>query len=180
MSRLYHWPARPAVPGDDYYHQLVRSFVMGLLGHTLFSNTGNAVRREFLSIICDIDRLAEYDWGGAAYDYLIRETDALSRDGSHSLCGLWYIWAAWGYECFSLLTPVPRESTRVFFPAQRRWNWETESRPLYSVDQVRWRLLDDHPDIMGDAYNYTRSITRRTVAFICHMGLAIYLPDRIA
>ena len=71
---------------------VVRAFVLGLLGAVVFAEQENIVPMEYLSCLVDIDKIASYNWGGAALAYQYHQMDDLCRGRTCTIGGMWRAW----------------------------------------------------------------------------------------
>ena len=69
--------------------QVVRAFLVYLLGTTLFADTASSIDLMFLMPLRDLDLVGTYDWGSCAFAYLYRSMDELVR-GAKRFCGFWH------------------------------------------------------------------------------------------
>ena len=69
--------------------QVVRAFLVYLLGTTLFADTASSIDLMFLMPLRDLDLVGTYDWGSCALAYLYRNMDELVR-GAKRFCGFWH------------------------------------------------------------------------------------------
>ena len=69
--------------------QVVRAFLVYLLGTTLFTDTASSIDLMFLLPLRDLDLVSTYDWGSCALAYLYRSMDELIR-GVKRFCGFWH------------------------------------------------------------------------------------------
>ena len=70
--------------------QVVRSFMLYLLGTTLFADTASFLDLVFVMPLRDLDLVASYDWGSYALAYLYRGMDETVRKARH-FCGFWHV-----------------------------------------------------------------------------------------
>ena len=82
--------------------QKARCFLLILLGTTLFCETGHEVSIALLSPLCDLDRVATFDWSSAALAYLYYRLDTVCR-GAVTMCGFWYVL----HVCFLIPSYLP-------------------------------------------------------------------------
>ena len=69
---------------------MVRSFLLYLLGTTLFADATNSLDLIFVMPLRDLDLVASYDWGSYALAYLYRGMDETVRKTRH-FCGFWHV-----------------------------------------------------------------------------------------
>ena len=69
--------------------QVIRAFLVYLLGTTLFADTASSIDLMFLMPLRDLDLVSTYDWGSCALAYLYRSMDELVR-GAKRFCGFWH------------------------------------------------------------------------------------------
>ena len=69
--------------------QVVRAFLVYLLGTTLFADTASSIDLMFLMPLRDLDLVSTFDWGSCALAYLYRSMDELVR-GAKRFCGFWH------------------------------------------------------------------------------------------
>ena len=67
-----------ATTGQDI-DQVVRSFLLYLLGTTLFADAANSLDLVFVMPLRDLDLISSYDWGSCALAYLYRGMDKTVR-----------------------------------------------------------------------------------------------------
>ena len=68
---------------------MVRSFLLYLLGTTLFADATNSLDLVFVMTLRDLDLVASYDWGSCALAYLYRSMDETVRR-ARRFCGFWH------------------------------------------------------------------------------------------
>ena len=66
--------------------QVVRSFLLYLLGSTLFTDAASSLDLVFVMPLRDLDLVATYDWGSCALAYLYRSMDEIVRQ-ARRFCG---------------------------------------------------------------------------------------------
>ena len=77
-----------------------RAFILYLFGCTMFGTLDCKVNLNSLPALEDVDRIGEYDWGGAAYAALCTHMNSVSRGKAHRLGGLWKVWEVLNFkEC---------------------------------------------------------------------------------
>ena len=69
--------------------QVIRAFLVYLLGTTLFADTASSIDLMFLMPLRDLDLVSTFDWGSCALAYLYRSMDELVR-GAKRFCGFWH------------------------------------------------------------------------------------------
>ena len=69
--------------------QVIRAFLIYLLGTTLFADTASSIDLMFLMPLRDLNLVGTYDWGSCAFAYLYRSMDELVR-GAKRFCGFWH------------------------------------------------------------------------------------------
>lgn len=69
--------------------QVVKAFLVYLLGTTLFVDTTSSIDLMFLMPLRDVDMISSFDLGSCALAYLYRSMDELVR-GARRFCGFWY------------------------------------------------------------------------------------------
>ena len=69
--------------------QVVRSFLLYLLGTTLFANAASSLDLVFVIPLRDLDLVSLYDWGSCALAYLYRGMDETVRR-ARCFCGFWH------------------------------------------------------------------------------------------
>ena len=69
--------------------QVVRSFLLYLLGTTLFSDAASSLDLVFVMPLRDLDLVSSYDWRSCALAYLYRGMDETVRRARH-FCGFWH------------------------------------------------------------------------------------------
>ena len=75
-----------AVTSGREIDQVVRSFLLYLLGTTLFANAASSLDLVFVIPLRDLDLVSSYDWGSYALAYLYRGMDETLRRARH-FCG---------------------------------------------------------------------------------------------
>ncbi|KAF9609894.1 hypothetical protein IFM89_018979 [Coptis chinensis] len=80
----------------------LRAFMMYAIGHILCPKSNSTVRLGYLASLTTIDDICGYDWGGAAYAYLIRSLDKVCRygtePGTKTMSAIWQVLEPWkGY-----------------------------------------------------------------------------------
>ena len=68
---------------------MVRSFLLYLLGTTLFADAASSLNLIFVMPLRDLDLVASYDWGSCALAYLYRSMDETVRR-ARRFCGFWH------------------------------------------------------------------------------------------
>lgn len=69
--------------------QVVRSFLVYLLGTTLFADAASSLDLVFLMPLRDLDLVATYDWGSCALAFLYKSMDETVRK-ARRFCGFWH------------------------------------------------------------------------------------------
>ena len=69
--------------------QVVRSFLLYLLGTTLFTDATSSLDLVFVMSLRDLDLVSSYDWGSCALAYLYRGMDETVRR-ARRFCGFWH------------------------------------------------------------------------------------------
>ena len=137
--------------------QVVRSFLLYLLGTILFADVISSLDLIFVMPLRDLDRVSSFDWGSCALAFLYRGMDDTVR-WARRLCGFWhavlvcslltcpftlsYSYFAtsdchplqvWALE-MELITGISRVSD-VRFPALARWGasraWKKDILHVY-------------------------------------------------
>ena len=68
---------------------MVRSFLLYLLGTTLFADAASSLDLVFVMPLRDLDLVSSYDWGSCALAYLYRGMDKIVRRARH-FYGFWH------------------------------------------------------------------------------------------
>ena len=68
---------------------MVRSFLLYLLGTTLFADAASSLDLVFVMLLRDLDEVSSYDWGSCAMAFLYRGMDDTVHQARH-FCGLWH------------------------------------------------------------------------------------------
>ena len=68
---------------------MVRSFLLYLLGTTLFADAASSLDLVFVMPLRDLDLVSSYDWGSCALAYLYRGMDEIVRR-VRRFCGFWH------------------------------------------------------------------------------------------
>ncbi|CDP20769.1 unnamed protein product [Coffea canephora] len=157
---------------DVQLAHLTRVFFLYMLGCTLLSNTAKTIHLCCLPALEDVDRIGDYNWGGAGMATLYRFMSAVSRQRTKSLGGYSFVWEVWAYEILQLkpadnhrlrsnifaaqLTPLTRKTLVNWlpFPAMA-----LPSRYLKSKELTATRLLLDSP--MGRFYYLGERVIRQ-------------------
>nr|XP_027060847.1 protein MAIN-LIKE 2-like [Coffea arabica] len=79
---------------DVQLAHLTRAFFLYMLGRTLLSNTAETIHLCCLPALEDVDRIGDYNWGGAGMATLYRFMSAVSRRRTKSLGGYSFVWEA--------------------------------------------------------------------------------------
>ena len=69
---------------------MVRSFLLYLLGTTLFADATSSLDLVFVMPLRNLDLVASYDWGSCALAYLYRGMDETVRR-ARRFCGFWHV-----------------------------------------------------------------------------------------
>ena len=69
--------------------QLVRSFLLYLLGTTLFADAASSLDLVFMMPLRDLDLVSSFDWGSCALAFLYRSMDDTVRR-ARRFCGFWH------------------------------------------------------------------------------------------
>ena len=78
-----------AATSDQAVDQVVRSFLLYLLGTTLFADAASSLDLIFIMPLRDLDRVSSFDWGSCALAFLYRGMDDTVR-WARRLCGFWH------------------------------------------------------------------------------------------
>ena len=78
-----------AATSDQAVDQVVRSFLLYLLGTTLFADAASSLDLVFFMPLRDLDRVSSFDWGSCALAFLYRGMDDMVR-WARRLCGFWH------------------------------------------------------------------------------------------
>ena len=89
IRSFYTRPRVEAATSGAEIDQVVRAFLVYLLGTTLFADTASSIDLMFLMPLRDLDLVDTYDWGSCALAYLYRSMDELVR-GAKRFCGFWH------------------------------------------------------------------------------------------
>ena len=73
-------------------HQIVRAFILALIGCSILPNEQNTVDLDYLGFLEDIENVSNYNWGAAALAYQYNQMDDLCRANITYLRGLWKSW----------------------------------------------------------------------------------------
>ena len=88
--RSFYSRDRVAAATDDRrVDQVVRSFLLYLLGTTLFADAASSLDLVFVMPLRDLDQVSSYDWGSCALAFLYRSMDDTVRR-ARRFCGLWH------------------------------------------------------------------------------------------
>ena len=68
---------------------MVRSFLLYLLGTTLFADAASSLDLVFVIPLRDLDLVSSYDWRSCALAYLYRGMDEIVRR-ARRFCGFWH------------------------------------------------------------------------------------------
>ena len=77
-----------ATTGQEIY-QVVRSFLLYLLGTTLFADAASSLDLIFVMPLRDLDLVASFDWKSYTLAYLYRSMDDTVRR-ARRFCGFWH------------------------------------------------------------------------------------------
>ena len=69
--------------------QVIRSFLLYLLGTTLFADAASSLDLIFVMPLRDLHLVASYDWGSCALAYFYRGMDETVRR-ARRFCGFWH------------------------------------------------------------------------------------------
>ena len=89
IRSFYTRPRVEATTSGAEIDQVVRAFLVYLLGTRLFADTTSSIDLMFLMPLRDLDLVGTYDWGSCALAYLYRSMDELVR-GAKQFCGFWH------------------------------------------------------------------------------------------
>ena len=89
IRSFYTRPRVEAATSGAEIDQVVRAFLVYLLGTTLFADTASFIDLMFLMPLRDLDLVSTFDWGSCALAYLYRIMDELVR-GAKRFCGFWH------------------------------------------------------------------------------------------
>ena len=98
-------------------HQITkkaRCFLLILLGTTLFCETGHEASIALLGPLCDLDRIATFDWGSTALAYLYYRLDTVCR-GTVTMCGFWHFLHVRSFTLFIFLSLASFSLLILFF-----------------------------------------------------------------
>ena len=82
------WERVEAATSGLQIDQVVRAFLVYLLGTMLFADTASSIDMMFLMSLRDLDLVSTYDWGSCALAYLYRSMDEMVR-GAKRFYGFW-------------------------------------------------------------------------------------------
>ena len=87
----YNWLWQTYCKEDHGLHdaQLLRVFLLYVLGCSVFSTRNDRVSLNLLGSLTDIDDISTYDWGGAALALLYKHMGKVSRGTFNSTGGYW-------------------------------------------------------------------------------------------
>ncbi|KAL7246091.1 hypothetical protein ACSBR2_001260 [Camellia fascicularis] len=167
------------------------SFLMYLLGTTLFVNRENTVGLYLLRALEHLPQVTEYDWGGAGLAISYCYVSSFSRRKTNSLGGYWRVWELWVYTYFISPTPVPVRLIELFVPRSRLYIARFEHRRvdrdfLYfrrffdtiTVDQGDWHPWVGIPQALSTTYVTTWHASTMQILFEAPFGRAYYLGER--
>ena len=78
-----------ATTDDQRVDQVVRSFLLYLLGTTLFTDVASLLDLVFMMPFRDLDQVSSFDWGSCAMAFLYRSMDDIVRR-ARRFCGFWH------------------------------------------------------------------------------------------
>lgn len=76
---------------------IVHAFLLALLGSTIFSRGDSQVHLYYLASLTQIEKVSEYNWGGAGLAFMYEQMDDLCRDNTQTIGGLWRAWEVWKF-----------------------------------------------------------------------------------
>ena len=82
--------------------QVVRAFLLYLLGTTLFADTASSINMIFLMPLRDLDLVATYDWGSCALAYLYQSIDEIVH-GARQFYDFWHVVLVFFFPPFLLI-----------------------------------------------------------------------------
>ncbi|KAI8522356.1 hypothetical protein RHMOL_RhmolUnG0000500 [Rhododendron molle] len=123
--------------------QLVRAFLLYLLGQTLFCNKENSVHVQFLAALVDLEAIAEFDWGTPALATLYGHLSAYSRGVSLSLGGHHRVLELWAFEHLLQFPPPTEHKEPRFVPRAARWLKGIRKKRSPAMDLLAWRRVLD-------------------------------------
>ncbi|KAF9592688.1 hypothetical protein IFM89_016765 [Coptis chinensis] len=103
----------------------LRAFMLYVIGHILCPKSNSTVRLGYLASLTTIDDICSYDWGGAAYAYLIRSLDKVCRydtePGTKTMSAIWQVLEYWYYSYCQNGMHVRKVPEPNQFPAINNW-----------------------------------------------------------
>nr|XP_027088628.1 protein MAIN-LIKE 2-like [Coffea arabica] len=111
---------------DVQLAHLTRAFFLYMLGRTLLSNTAETIHLCCLPALEDVDRIGDYNWGGAGMATLYRFMSAVSRRLTKRLGGYSFVWEVWTYEILQISPYKLKQDERDVLP--RMWRWRSCNR----------------------------------------------------
>ncbi|KAF9603185.1 hypothetical protein IFM89_034518 [Coptis chinensis] len=103
----------------------LRAFMIYAIGHILCPKSNSTVRLRYLASLTSIDDICGYDWGGAAYAYLIRSLDKVCRygtePGTKTMSAIWQVLEYWYYSYCQNGMHVHKVPEPNQFPAINNW-----------------------------------------------------------
>nr|XP_027075774.1 protein MAIN-LIKE 2-like [Coffea arabica] len=187
---------------DVQLAHLTRAFFLHMLGRTLLSNTAETINLCCLPALEDVDRIGDYNWGGAGMATLYRFMSAVSRRLTKSLGGYSFVWederdilpTMWRWcSCNRANRQSPstvehfRRAIDTINPEDVNWlpfpAMALPSRYLKSKELTATRLLLDGP--MGRFYYLGERVIRQVYAGVCakqppHRPSDMYSTDTIS
>ncbi|KAL7214906.1 hypothetical protein ACSBR1_027149 [Camellia fascicularis] len=112
--------------------QYTRSFLIYLIGSTLFANKWNTVGLYLLSALVTLSQVRFYGWGGAGLATPYGYMSSNSRKKGNKVGSYWRAWELWAYAYFPTLALVLVEVIAPAIPYSCRYD-----------DRCRPRRLDD-------------------------------------
>ncbi|KAI8547454.1 hypothetical protein RHMOL_Rhmol07G0197100 [Rhododendron molle] len=172
--------------------QLVRAFLLYVLGQTLFANKDSSVHTQFLVLLQHLEAIREFDWGASALATLYGNPGACSRDKSPILGGHYRVLELWA---FGHRLPFPtdtRHGNANCIPRYQRWltGYRKPQSPVLTlpewrrvldrltVDQVRFDPWDGVPE--DTPLTHSRILDRTRSLLEGPFCRAWYLGDRVA
>ena len=118
--------------------QVVRSFLLYLLGTTLFADTASSLDLIFMMPLRDLDVITSFDWGSCALAYLYRSMDDTTRR-ARRFYGFWHAVLAGSPTLllFVLISFNNHDDFSLVFPLQV---WALEMELIIGI----FRVFDVH------------------------------------